>query len=138
MHPAHIVQCFSLLLSLLISFYYRFVFSKLEPTRTGPSTGEPFTLLAALSIACFRYAVMLFKRVFAEAFKVVGTMRWDIVKAFTLAFGSLTGGFISFGIEILMIFELVVTETLGFWTNHFALGSFGVVPAQVKAIFAFF
>ncbi len=47
-------------------------------------------------------------------------------------------GFIAFGIEILMIFELVITEALGFWTNHFALGSFGVVPAQVKAIFAFF
>lgn len=114
------------------------MFSKLEPTRAGPSTGEPFTLLAVLSIACFRYAVMLFKRVLAETFKVVGTMRGYVVKAFALAFGSSAGGFIAFGIEVLMIFELVVTEALGFWTNHFALGSFGVVPAQVKAIFAFF
>ena len=52
--------------------------------------------------------------VLAEAFKIVGTVNWDLVELQTLALGVFAVDFLGkLGLRVLMVFEPVVTETLG-------------------------
>ncbi len=109
--------------------------SKLRPTTACPCTCKSFTILAPILIAIFTHAVMLFVGVLTQALKIESSMSWNVIKTLAFAPRSFTFCIFALRIEILMLFETMVAETFGLWTDHFTLYAFFVSPAKVKSIF---
>jgi hypothetical protein len=62
---------------------------------------------------------------------------WNVIEASALAFGCFAGSLFSIVIEVIVIFELVITETFGLWADHLALLTLCIAPAKVQPIFTF-
>ena len=54
----------------------------------GPGAGKPLALVAFVPGTSLGNTIVLFERVFAETFEIVGAVRWNIVKTFAFAFRS--------------------------------------------------
>lgn len=102
----------------------------------GPGAGKPFALVAFIPGADFGNAVVLFEGVLAETFEIVGAMGRNIVKTSAFALRGLTGDLLTLRVQVLMIFEFMVAEAFGFWTDHLALLPFGIHPTQIQPVFA--
>lgn len=74
---------------------------------------------------------MLFIRMLAKAFEIVGSMGWDIVVTFAFAFRCLTKRFLSLRVQVLMLLESMIAETFSLRSDHFALNIVIISPAQV-------
>lgn len=131
MHSYHIIYSLAFRFSFLISLYDCNMICKFSTTRTGPSTFEPCTIFTVLFLTHFGCSIMLLVRMFAEAFKIICSMSRDIVIALTFAFRSFTKWFLALRIQVLVLFESMITEALCFWPNHFAFHSIAIFPAQI-------
>ena len=103
---------------------------KLQAAGTGPSTTKPTIRTSkALPLGTFLGGwVVLLKRVFAETFKIIGTVGGNEVKLFAWAFSSLTEYFLLCYMHIVMLLKPMVAETLRLRTHHLAVSSFTIPP----------
>jgi hypothetical protein len=72
--------------------------------------------------------------VFAQAFKVVGAVGGNVIKAAALALGSSARRLLSRWIEVVVVLKFMVAETFGLRTDHFAVLSPLVSPGQVQSV----
>lgn len=108
---------------------------KLRPTTACPCACKSFTILASVLITSFTHAVMLFVGVLAQALKIESSMRWNVIETLAFTLHGFAFCIFALGVQILMLFEAMVAETFGLWTDHFTLYAFFISPAKVKSIF---
>ena len=135
--PVHVVSALSLFFPFCKGLDYCLMLCEFRPTGACPSTGETAALGTIIAGALVGDAVMFLKRVFAEALEVIGAVGWDIIEAFTLAFGCVAWRLLASWSHVVMILELVVAETLCFGTDHLAILSLFVAPRQIEPVFRF-
>ncbi len=86
MHACHIIEGFPFILPLLIGLYNCLMVKVFRPTTACPCAYETLALRTISFLAFFGVAIMLFKRMFTQTFKVIRTVRGDMFKAFAFAF----------------------------------------------------
>ena len=135
-HSTHIICYLTFLLPFLISFHYSFMLWELGTTRTCPSRSKSFTLLTFFLCTLLCKNIMFFEGMFAKTLEVIGTMRGYVIKILTFTLRVLTTCFSCFVIEVIMIFELVVTKAFCLRSNHLAFLIFAIPPTIIQSIFA--
>lgn len=106
----------------------------LHATGTGPGTCKTVTVATLFPLADFGIPVMLLEGMFAQAFEVISPVGGNVLKCFAFTAFGVAVGFAVLGVEMLVLLEPVVAETLGFWSDHFAFVVFGVFPGEVQPV----
>jgi hypothetical protein len=125
---SHITRSFSIFFPLLVALHNSLVLAKFGTTGASPCTSKILALLTLIPNTSPRYAIMFFEGMLTETFEVIGPMRRNIVVALAFTLRGLTVHLLCLIVEILMVLELVVTETLCLRADHLAVQPLDVAP----------